>query len=771
MKESPCVSNDEGKLVDEEAAAQEVAEDADEQAVTQRDLDQAIEANVGDNGADETDDLCSRTRTRKQGLTDLQKRRCKIHSLHYTLKLLVHELNFRRWCVITFLPRSLNESMGAAMRMFRSPAETAQCMMELIGGSLLQTCHRLFLDWCSADMAERLEFKCLRGATVSERDQAEDKKVAEHCQKYLLALVSELVQTHYLFAAPPLNFLRLLTDNADERTSALTNLEQEWRHLEKVETAAQKQPEAKEWLTRCIYPQLTLVREFYIRLEEVAFKHVPDDMVQDLRQLQSSHHSTLLIENTFNKLRQVEKTLPNGRMSNAQIYYTCANAPQQQQFQRPGPSMATLERVTPAPIREHLFTGTNLETSVSKEALDRILSPEKGEWRSTNAHGFKAAAQLWHGMQAQKGEWSSIQKSVYDDLVEPGTLIVENGTSSSYLVLCCTGCGVCVWRSPIDKRTRTFQLAAPGPGKVRYIHISDPTAWKSYSVEAQPPPFELSEADKLAGLQRGLRLALGQETRSLYHFAAQRGFNTLNLSKLRLLVKMRGSILPRTASAKACLEVLLQDAFGEKYKPSMLDEISARRDKAATTHTTDNTGILEINVDDHFGDNDDLEDDAIMEAYSQLREENKMRQQQETQRKRDLEDKTRHDSTKRARTTTTNPAAGHDATGSASSSRPAGSGRTFNPLPSEGYTVAQAQALAPPGCKIEKDTKRENRWTATSKMLPGSGVVSRSYGRGSKRTQNEALKLVLSIAWRHEFQVNGQSCPHDLDVLLGEPSA
>lgn len=89
--------------------------------------------------------------------------------------------------------------------------------------------------------------------------------------------------------------------------------------------------------------------------------------------------------------------------------------------------------------------------------------------------------------------------------------------------------------------------------------------------------------------------------------------------------------------------------------------------------------------------------------------------------------------------------------------------RKFYPLPPQGLSQEEAQTLFPDSCRISKDDRRENRWRLRSKLL--ASERSKSFGKGSGLSVNEALLVLLQVAWRAEEQATGRACPWQFEDL------
>lgn len=91
--------------------------------------------------------------------------------------------------------------------------------------------------------------------------------------------------------------------------------------------------------------------------------------------------------------------------------------------------------------------------------------------------------------------------------------------------------------------------------------------------------------------------------------------------------------------------------------------------------------------------------------------------------------------------------------------------RAFIAQQADGYSQEQAREWLPPGARMTKDDRRENRWRVRApclSLLGGAGAErSKSYGKGERLSDYGAMVFCLQMVWRAHIQAHGGECPFD----------
>eukprot|EP00971_Amphidinium_carterae_P177323 3516604-Amphidinium_carterae.1 len=325
-----------------------------------------------------------------------------------------------------------------------------------------------------------------------------------------------------------------------------------------------------------------------------------------------------------------------------------------------------------------------------------------------------------------------------------------------WLVLSPTAYGIFAWRVIIDVKTRAVDLS-PSITESTWLVVRDPKQWKCAELVAKPPlPTGGSEKSQMGS--RNLSLICGADNGPLLHHAAKKGFRHLNVPQLRELASAIGLQGHKRSSEAVLIESVSKEILGARFTPEVQSKALAARGVKEDSHVHVDAAVLAQDAETVL-DNEWLDHDECRQAWRDLLEEQARHRE-----------KRKPDEAVSAKATTeeekTSKKQKHRSEASSSSGATTMGTRHFNPLPVKGLDAASAQLLAPPGCKVRKDTT-ENRYTLVSAHIANkSHTASRSYGEKSGRSENRAIRELLMEAWRSEYRVSGVECNHDLVSLL-----
>lgn len=115
--------------------------------------------------------------------------------------------------------------------------------------------------------------------------------------------------------------------------------------------------------------------------------------------------------------------------------------------------------------------------------------------------------------------------------------------------------------------------------------------------------------------------------------------------------------------------------------------------------------------------------------------------------------------------TSSSDGAGGSAAGSVGPYGAPGRPRKFIPVPEVGPSVVVAMEYMPPGFSISEDIRRENRWRLRGPPSVIDGPKSKSFGRGSNRSEWQALVVLLEVVWQAHLRATGGRCRFDFAGL------
>lgn len=257
------------------------------------------------------------------------------------------------------------------------------------------------------------------------------------------------------FGRPPFSFIGLLTRDGARLKKCLELLKGEWSCLMRLEEAALQDDEAASFVKNLLVPGMTFCRETYIRLYEVQFEHVPDDLKRDLTDFAQSHLSSLIVECAFNESRRVSGHNRGARQGGAQLWHlTTLGSGLGDNFGRPSVRPSASAKVASCGrLPKGIFVGSAVEGSMPAETLDEITTPRPA-WPTPSPATFKSAAIAWQVVRSTQGLWQENKNSWLSLLMTPGTVVLHRQSQHAKMVLeprcarflawalsgCATGC-------------------------------------------------------------------------------------------------------------------------------------------------------------------------------------------------------------------------------------------------------------------------------------------------------------------------------------------
>eukprot|EP00971_Amphidinium_carterae_P201504 3998512-Amphidinium_carterae.1 len=395
------------------------------------------------------------------------------------------------------------------------------------------------------------------------------------------------------------------------------------------------------------------------------------------------------------------------------------------------------------------FTGEELKCGLSEDQLNDISKDAK-DWISTNGEGYKVCHLRYQTLLACRGESARIQLAWLSSCVVPGSLLKREDWKKVMVVVGACVHGILLMWPSIDRQSRCITSGSYSEGSYEWHTIEDLAKYKCTPIGLHPPDQKSKTSGSKEG-HRTIRVTVNTGLMPLLKFGAMAGFPLMNSALLKRLMKHFAIPFTSRISDRDAVQKLLVHAYGEVPVPDgVLDQAMNKRQKGKQ--------FVQKHAHTSAVEEDEALDEELLESRS-MREDVKRLQSERQLRQRTMRDhQTVSAPTRPASSSSSSAARGVPAT-PASDSR---TGRTFNPIPATGLTQAEAKHFAPPKTRLSKDTT-ENRWKLWSPWQGGSGFISKSYGKTSQITDNQALARVLRASWLLETRKTGAVCPHNFD--------
>eukprot|EP00971_Amphidinium_carterae_P331578 6465235-Amphidinium_carterae.1 len=592
--------------------------------------------------------------------------------------------------------------------------------------------------------------------------------VGQHLFDCVLRLCTELHISSLMFAQPPLQFMRLVQGGADEVERCLKDMRHDWESLEAFEKDMKTIPEAEEaeQLHRTLIPpQLQWVREAWVRCYEGEWKCLPLELQHQLHCFERAHHSTLLVENTFNECRAQARKSKTYRQSGAALWNVSCYGHTAAEFGRGVERVSGTEhQINARKLPQGLFSQSCCDLTVSDESLNHLCE-RSPSWPTHSAASLKQAAVAWELLKSRHGQYKDMGNAWLSLLLEPGTLILDTEAAEKRprLVTGVTKYGY-FWMRP-ELQAKEKRVVFRSDNQVLQFDVLDrPQSWKVAKLRMRPPTK--SDGDH-TGLTSGFMLDIVHDDKAVRvpQFAAGMGFKRMtcfHLRKLRKWLGLQQACKPSEAAlVTSLLEHLCAKSYGEDLITSSLQARKVRGSEILL-QTANVLNLEQATVAQGFMNDVDDADDAdllALQEWEALKHQRDQIDMDAASLKRFLGD-----------WMTLRPVHGTSSASTATASTSVEGKRKFMPLQTHGFSADEVQPWLPPGASMSKDV-RENRWRLRCKHLPGSGDKSKSFGKRSGASDNDAMKLLLLQAWAATTAATGLERPFEIEDMVAPEGA
>lgn len=727
-------------------------------SMKQDDCEQALpgdaEQHLPGNGANDRDEggvnrskvslAASREEVRRQ------RRKCT-STLQYCCQLMLNDLRCRLWFAMGHLTTPLETFFKGAMTSVKTHRGTRDLIMSLcerrLDGVVLEQ-----LQWVSSEaFAETLVASTPSVFPRPKYLLQQDAQVLNAMWNYTINLCGNISLTSLAWQAPPLAFLRLLSSDDIERTVALGDFERAWGALQKAEAAALTDAAVASLVRDNTVGLQQFNREIFIQLAEADFKTIPEFVRQALDEFSATWFSSLIAECGFNEARRVCARSRNQRMELQRIYHTLSvGTSLMEDFGRKVMPITQAARcaASSGKLSSTTFGVQHSECSLSMEILDKLQS-KTPTWPTLSAHSLQLAPASWKMLVDCDGDASKMKMAWLSLLVTPGTIVLHTDRRHSLLVMSTTPYGFTGWRTPVAADL-SMQIGPIAKQSCRFHVVEDHKKWRvtECSFAAKQPV--------LGGLRGFPRMDRGGS--GLLQHSCRTGFRNMTVPYMkRLLFEVVATDWegPRPNTEATVLAALCRQIMGDAADEAFVSAAMRARHfvagapEGSVEQTNSGESAKEVLEDLEAGVSDD---EDVHRQLAEVKENLALAMKRQAQHTAEIQRAVRE----------MRPASASSA-GEASSASGAPRPRRFVPMPPQGPSQEEAQALLPPLYRVSKDDRRENRWRIRGPGL--GGEKSRSFGRASGRTEWQAFGCLFLLAWQAHQRHTGEACPYDLEGL------
>ena len=636
---------------------------------------------------------------------------------------------------------------------------TEHLYMNLVRGNFANVFVELWEHVCSREFA----FTC--GYTAGRRSEAlvnKEMVLARSLKVYVLDIISELALSDlWCTRQLPQRFWGLRASDEVEAEEAklqecLASLRETWGAYVKLEEAAQRLAEAEELLVHCRWPYEQWTKEVMIMLCECDFETVPPHAAKQIKDWASGFHSTLLVEQEWNHVREGERQSRSGRFGAASIWHRVFASDLLTDWGRP--AMVTNTQGNCAAkeqLPSDMFTvpKKSEDTTLGSDAMQKLVAA-KGAFPSMSARNVRLSSLVWAAAEKCQGDVNVLRGAWRSLLQQPGTITKHRERDECQLVCATSRYGFLSMRMRVLRSGPHMKLKPWTPAAEAMVvdlveNIGD---WDVMEIKCCPPcwPGWTEEVNHLEFL-------LATDPQPLLEFSARTCFRGLTkpfLAELMSLLHVPGR---RDLKVAMLCTALLKHIFPGASTDD-LEEILARRGLPLVQQETLDGGaeFTEAGLEKLA---ELLGDDVMAEEVADFKEHktaaNKARAHARLEARECLHREAGE------------PREVHAQDPPEPAAPPAAEAVVRQPIvfpPHRGMTKAEAQEHAPPNTKVKKDASRCHRWQIEGDQLRQS--YSKAWGSITRFSENQALLFVLMCAWSDfESTPGNPGCPWSFDDL------
>ena len=714
-----------------------------DEALPGEDAEEVDRAEPPEDGLSEED----YTKTTAKARTACQKRRSAVSTLKLSLQLLCSTKRRRVWQGMCWLCRPLQVWFEDAVPKCKKITSTADFLQALCDNELLLVVLDLFQHFLSPDMSRHMEMLRAGQPPRTEHKLKEDKFVAETLWSTLVKTCGHLAETNVGFLVPPMAFIPLVSTAALTRNLRLAQLHKDWDWLEKLEREAHDDCELATWLFNVVFAKDTWARELFIQLLECGWTEVSAEVHFQIDSFSKTWLSSLIIEEAFNDIRRVSALHRGLKCDPSGAWHILASGAVLTSHGREGVTIEARAEAAAATSSPSLHIPKQATCSWSDERLSDLTAqrPQR-PFPHQSVENYRHSSLAWMLLQKAEGSWQRMRKAWKSQLLASGMVFYDMEEKVLKLVLHSTHYGYLAAHLLLDTTTRKISFPSQPKRKITFGFLEEYANVKVFVLHVLPPGAPGNQRSDVVGLY------LARGAQPLLTHCAKLGFPGLTLTRLKQLAVCEAVAFvdDDKISEKDAVRRLLRQVLGADFTEELFEAAWASRKGQEVKEPE----LLASHFFEAIDQEDlllDLDGDAEMAAdWDELqlaRQRASRRQPQE-------------------------PPADVAPPGASAPSAGANQAvadnrqRRFVTYRADGLSQVEADLLLPPSAKIFKDC-RENRWRMSSKLLPGSGTKSKSWGRRSHMSDFGAMLVVIKAAWQAHFEHTGEACPFDFEEQPG----
>lgn len=349
------------------------------------------------------------------------------NTLDLTAKILAHELNTRLMQGIRIVVEPFRRAFRRGETMMRTPAGVFQFYQErAVAKNIDRIVMETFGIFDGGVLDMRLGFLDVDEPSPLTCMVEEDEMVGMLLFRFAVSLAGRhiLQWMQWSFMVPGMLVL-LLHHDESVVASTLQRLEKVWEIIVKSEELACTDGWVRGRMHELVQFKWAWVREIFIILSEFQFRHVPQEVAQEVRRLYTSQGCTIVNENAFNTLNAQSELSRKKDLRSKARWHALVGSTLTGEFGRAPPPRTSESdaAVSGQALPATLFHNDAEDFSLGMGVL-RTISSDRS-WRSPSAESWFKLPTFLARLVEVDGDWTLMKRSWYASLLEVGTVFVD----------------------------------------------------------------------------------------------------------------------------------------------------------------------------------------------------------------------------------------------------------------------------------------------------------------------------------------------------------
>jgi hypothetical protein len=343
--------------------------------------------------------------------------------------------------------------------------------------------------------------------------------------------IAELLVYNLLYKVPPLSLIGLTScDNTDV---GLSHHKAMFAALLVLLADAHKGKACQNFIKNLVFPQEEWTLTQMIRLAEDEFSEIRPLVMKALVGFSESFLTTLSVERTFKKVREVTRRTPSNNIRGESVWHQTWTQKCPADHRQFGADTKEGKAASVKGLPKQLFGVGDRKCSLPDEVLDGIHASSPN-WPTLNGHNMRTSGFRFLVSVSVGGHWDRLQKSWQSMFLPKRAICKVDAGAEQILVLYRDACGYAGWRVNVatHAKGRQIDFGLKGADNVVVGCVEDVRTWRCVEMNCTAPndPSCPSKSDCIQCFPCG-------KNEKVLEYQARVGFKGVNLTYLKKLYK------------------------------------------------------------------------------------------------------------------------------------------------------------------------------------------------------------------------------------------